>query len=369
MAGAVPMSGGPTMGVALAARRPAGRGPTERLVTLTERPWNAETPRAALQERLTPNGQFFVRNHFDMPELRPDTYVLGVDGLVRRPEEFTLSELRRLPQRRVRAVLECAGNGRSRMVPRPPGLMWGDGAVGCATWEGPTLRDLLSRAGPLPEAMEVLFRGADVGVEEGRTLRFERSLPISEALREEVVVALRMNGEALGPEHGAPARLVVPGWYGVASVKWVTSIRLLEHPFAGWFQRDRYVWKDGTPVTSLRPKSHVVRPGDGARVRAGLLRVEGRAWASGGVETVQVRADDGPYRSAILTETGHPHGWCWWKAILKLAPGPHTVTARARDARGRWQPLDPVVDRLGYGYNTVHSVRVEAVGMPLPHDE
>ena len=345
-----------------AATHPRRSGLMLELVTLTERPWNAETPRAALEERLTPNGQFFVRNHFDVPEVDPKTYLLHAEDLARRPKGFTLAQLRSLPQRRVTAVLECAGNSRRSMVPRPPGLLWGDGAVGCATWEGPSLRDLLAQVGPLSGVAEVLFGGADVGAEDGRMLRFERSLPLAEALREGVIVALRMNGEALSPEHGAPARLVVPGWYGVASTKWLVSVRLLERPFTGWFQRDRYVWSDGSPVTALRPKTLILRPADHARVQAGPVSVRGRAWGSAGVEEAQVRADDGPYLSAALTETGEPNGWCRWSAVVGLAPGPHTVTARARDAWGQRQPLDPVVDPLGYGYNTAQAVRVEAVG-------
>jgi DMSO/TMAO reductase YedYZ molybdopterin-dependent catalytic subunit len=333
----------------------------ERPDTVTERPWNAETPRSALQDPLTPNDRFFVRNHFDMPVLDPQRYLLSVGGLVRREQGFTLDQLRRLPQRRVTAVLECAGNGRSRMMPRPPGLPWGDGAVGCSTWEGPALRDLLAEVEPSPEAVEALFGGSDVGADEGRLMRFERSLSLAEATREDVIVALRMNGQELSREHGAPARLIVPGWYAVASVKWLVSVRLLNRSFAGWFQGDRYVWDDGSPLTALRPKTLILRPIDGSRVEAGSAVVKGRAWGGAGIEEVEIRVDDGQRVSAVLDAVGDPRGWCAWSAVVELAPGSHTVTARARDAESRWQPLQPVVNRLGYGNNTAHAVRVEAV--------
>lgn len=333
----------------------------ERPDTVTERPWNAETPHSALKDPLTPNDRFFVRNHFDMPVLDPQRFLLSVGGLVRCVQGFTLDQLRSLPQRRVTAVLECAGNGRSRMTPRPPGLPWGDRAVGCATWEGPALRDLLTEAEPSPGAVEVLFRGSDVGAEEGRVMRFERSLSLAEAMREDVIVALRMNGQELGREHGAPARLIVPGWYAVASVKWLVSVRLLNRSFAGWFQGDRDVWDDGSTVTALRPKALILRPIDGERVKAGSALVEGRAWGGAGIREVEIRVDDGHTMSAVLDAVGDPRGWCVWSAVVELAQGSHTVTARARDAEGRWQPLQPVVNRLGYGNNTAHAVRVEAV--------
>lgn len=329
--------------------------------TVTGRPWNAATPIAALQEPLTPNDRFFVRNHFDAPRLDPETYLLHVADTGRRVTGFTLAKLERLPQRRVTAVLECAGNARHRMAPRPPGLPWGDGAVGCATWEGPSLRDVLASAGLPPRGVEVLFGGADVGEEEGRVLRFERSLPLGEAMREDVIVALRMNGEALRPAHGAPARLVVPGWYAVASVKWLRSVRLLERRFTGWFQRQRYVWDDGSPVTSLRIKTLILRPTHGARVQAGPISVEGRAWGGAGVAEVRVRLDDGPFQAAALNDLADAHAWHAWSTLLELPPGAHRVMARARDTQGRWQPLEPVVNRLGYGYNTAHTVRVQAI--------
>jgi sulfane dehydrogenase subunit SoxC len=181
-------------------------------------------------------------------------------------------------------------------------------------------------------------------------------------MRKDVIVALRMNGEALRPEHGAPARLVVPGWYAVASVKWLLSVRLLERRFTGWFQRRRYVWDDGSPVTTLRSKTLILHPTHGARIQAGPVNVEGRAWGEAGVAEVQVRIDDGPCRAAELKDLADPHAWRAWSTLLELPPGAHTITARARNTRGRWQPLEPTANRLGYGYNTAHTVPVEAGG-------
>jgi DMSO/TMAO reductase YedYZ molybdopterin-dependent catalytic subunit len=329
---------------------------------VTERPFNAETPRAALRPRWTPNDAFFVRNHFDAPRVNAEAFYLYLSGLVRREKGYTLPMLRALPQRRVECVLECAGNGRSRMVPRPEGVAWGDRAVANAAWEGPSLADVLRTAEPLPGAVDVLFKGADLGVQDGIPMHFERALPLAEALATGPILALTMNGQPLPQDHGAPVRLVVPGWYAVASVKWLTDIKVLGRPFTGFFQRTHYVWDDGSPLTRMRPKCLITRPVEGAEVPAGLVSVEGRAWGGeGGIAEVLVRVDEGPWQQALLREVAGPDSWCAWAHSAQLPAGPHTVTARARDAKGAWQPLEPVVNKLGYGYNTAPSARF-AVG-------
>jgi DMSO/TMAO reductase YedYZ molybdopterin-dependent catalytic subunit len=334
---------------------------TDRPDVVTDKPFNAETPRAALQQRLTPNDAFFVRDHFDRPRLNVEAYVLPVTGAVQRMKGFTLAQLERLPQQRATCVLECAGNGRSRMVPVPGGVPWGDRAVGCATWEGPALRDVLRPAGPLPAALEVLARGADLGLEGGSVMHFERSLPLAVAQGEGPLLALRMNGQPLPEAHGAPVRLVVPGWYGVASVKWLTELRVLDKPFTGWFQRQRYVWDDGSVVGPMRPKSLLLSPVEGAEVPAGLLQVHGKAWGGqGGVARVEVRVDEQAWQEALLREESGPWGWCAWSHAVDLPAGEHVLTARAWDAQGQAQPLEPVANRLGYGYNTALRVRVRA---------
>lgn len=334
------------------------------LDVVTSRPINAETPWVGLLPTHTPVESFFVRDHFDEPSLAPESYHLRVGAGAARPKAFVLAQLQGLPQQRVACVLECAGNGRSRMVPRPPGVPWGDRAVGSAVWEGPALRDVLQQAPPEPGMAEAVFRGADLGIEGHVVAHFERSLPLEMALGPGPILALRMNGQPLNRSHGAPVRLIVPGWYGVASVKWVTDVRYVDRPFTGYFQKQRYVWDDGSPVRELRPKAMLLRPHPGEPVHAGSVTLEGRAWAAQGVAEVAVQVDEGPW---LPCELGPPEGpWAWvpWERSVELEPGPRRVRARCRDAQGAWQPLDPVVNRLGYGYNTAQAVDL-LVGPPL----
>ena len=319
---------------------------------------NVETPQRALSRDATPNSAFFVRDHFDEPEIDPVNYRLWI-GETR---WFSLSDLRRLPQHRVTCVLECAGNGRNRMVPRPKGIEWGDNAVGCATWEGPALRDVLRLVAPPKGTVEVVFQGADSGPEGGDFRHFERSLPIDVATGEGPILALRMNGKPLPVSHGAPVRLIVPGWYAVASVKWLMEIRYIDHPFTGYYQAKGYVWDDGSPVREVRPRGILTRPNPNVPARAGATRLEGRAWAGAGLAGVEVRVDDGAWLAARLGRSPGIHAWVPWSLETTLPEGSHRVRVRARDSIGRTQPLDPVWNRLGYGYNTSEEnhVRVDA---------
>lgn len=331
--------------------------------TVTSRPLNAETPWAALLAAATPNGAFFVRDHFDEPSLDPATWHLRIGAGAQRPKALTLAQLQRMTQHRVACVLECAGNGRSRMVPKPPGVAWGDRAVGSATWEGPALREVLAMAPPEEGMVEALFRGADLGTEGHVVAHFERSLPLAMAQGEGPLLALRMNGHALAKSHGAPVRLIVPGWYGVASVKWLTDVRYLDRPFTGYFQKERYVWDDGSPLREVRPRALLLRPHPGEPLAAGKVRLEGRAWGSGGVARVSVQVDDGPWRDAMLGAAEGPAAWVPWHLDATLAEGKRRARARCTDKSGHEQPLEPVVNRLGYGYNTVQAVDL-LVGPP-----
>jgi DMSO/TMAO reductase YedYZ molybdopterin-dependent catalytic subunit len=320
------------------------------------KPRNAETPWAALLAPHTPAEAFFVRNHFDEPHLDAQVWHLRVGIGARRPKAWTLPMLERLPQAEVTCVLECAGNGRSRMVPKPPGVAWGERAVGCATFTGPRLKDVLAPAPPEEGMVEAVFKGADLGIEGGTIAHFERSLPLALAQGEGPIVALRMNGAPLTRSHGAPARLVVPGWYGVASVKWLTDVRYVDRPFKGYFQSQRYVWDDGAIVQHLRPRAMLLRPHPGEPLAEGDVLLEGRAWAGRGVAKVAVQVDDGPWQDAALGEAEGPHAWVPWRLRARLDEGPRRIRARAWSVDGEAQPLEPVVNQLGYGNNTVLAV-------------
>ena len=217
-----------------------------KLRTIDLEPVVSETPLPALRTWLTPTPLFYVRNHFEVPELEVDDWSLKIDGAVTNPVELDYSTLVRLPKKTVPALLECAGNNRSDLDPTVPGNPFQDGAVSNAIWGGAPLKPFLQQAGINPNAVEVLFEGIDHGepFPGSKTMRYQRSLPLQVALHPDTMLVYEMNGETLTPEHGYPVRLIVPRWYGMASVKWVTSIRVLETPFVGFFQTERYVIED-----------------------------------------------------------------------------------------------------------------------------
>jgi DMSO/TMAO reductase YedYZ molybdopterin-dependent catalytic subunit len=338
-----------------------------RHLVVERQPYNAEVPLAEL-EREPGEGALFVRTHFGVPSLRAEDHRLQVVGAVERPLMLGLAELRRWPARRVEVTLECAGNGRSLVEPRPPGTPWGLGAAGTAVFEGVALADVLREAGVAAGAVEVLAVGRDAGtVASGSTVRFERSLPLAVALGPDVLLARAMNAAPLAPEHGHPLRLVVPGWYGVASVKWLDRIELLRQPFTGWFQRDTYVYQgqsgvaDGSPVGAMRLRSLLTFPAEGATLPVAPVVLRGVAWSgTGSVVSVAWSADDG---ASWDEGTLEPARGSWlprrWRATwTPPAPGAHTLLCRARDEGGAEQPLRPAWNRLGYGNNAAHRVRV-----------
>ena len=338
------------------------------MITVEETPFNAESPLEELCRILTPTESFFVRSHFDLPELDSSRYRLWVGGEVHSTLELPLSEIQALPVREVTATLECAGNGRIRLEPPVPGVRWAFGAAGTARFMGTSLRHVLDRAGVLGSAVEALFVGADQGeVEPGRTVAFERSLPIPVAFDDDSILAWEMNGEPLNAAHGAPLRLVVPRWYAVASVKWLTRIRLLTHPFVGHFQTEKYVYDlekgtpDGTPVTWMRVRSLITRPVHGEVLSRGLVEIAGMAWSgSGPIRKVEVSVDGGVhFREAHLDGPPSEHAWTPWHFVWSAAPaGSHRIVARATDAAGNVQPAAQSWNAQGYGNNEVHHVQV-----------
>ena len=339
------------------------------LLVVSEQPLNAETPLATQEGRLTRTSRHYVRNHFPIPA-PPDS--IAIDGAVASALALTLDDLRALGARTLAVTLECAGNGRRFLDPPVPGEQWGLGAVGTAEWRGVPLRALLRRAGVRPNAVEIVFRGADEGEPQdlGRRIAYERSLPLADALRDDVLVAWGMNGDVLPAEHGAPFRLVVPGWYGMASVKWLARITAVERPFTGFYQLDRYVI-DGAPLRAIRPRAVITAPVDGATIRAGALSLRGYAW-SGSAPLARVEVSAGPHRSAAswreaeLAPATAAYVWREFRTELLIATGSGgpletTLLARATDAAGHAQPLEPKHNVLGYANNAVSPVRVRVV--------
>ena len=337
---------------------------------VTQSPENSETPLADVHGWVTPTRLFFVRNHFDVPELNQESWRLSIGGCVARPLELTWAELNALPQRTVLATVECAGNGRSFLSPRMPGVPWGAGAVAHAEWSGVPLSAVLEQAGIQAGALEVVFAGADRGTEPDHpeVMAFERSLPLAKALHRDTLIALRMNGEPLTPSHGSPARLLVPGWYGVASVKWLTNIEVSRTPFRGYFQSVKYtVQKAGTngPETEIiygmAVKSEIVRPFAGEALGKGNQRVFGLAWAGEeAIAKVELSTDGGEtWCDTELLGPFAPYSWTLWEYLWDVREArSYQLLSRATSATGRVQPLahDPL---LG-GY-MIHHARPIAV--------
>jgi DMSO/TMAO reductase YedYZ molybdopterin-dependent catalytic subunit len=325
-------------------------------------PLNAETPLSALSRgALVPANQFYVRNHFGIPALDPAIWRLRVSGLAARPLSLSLAELRAMTPVTVVATLECAGNGRSWLNPPVPGEPWGLGAVGTAAWTGVPLAEVLALAGPLANARVVVFRGADYGPVEGRDgpVAFERALSLGYPRSAGAVLAYAMNGAPLPAEHGFPVRLIVPGWYGVASVKWLTGIALTDRGFAGYFQVDRYRI-GGELLTVQAVRSVITQPQAGEALPPGEVVIAGLAWSGAApIATVEVSIGGQPWRLATLTGDQHPHAWRRWQLAAHLEqPANITIRAKATDLAGRTQPGQPRWNLNGYAANPVHHVPV-----------
>ncbi len=333
-------------------------------------PLNAETPVHSLIGGVAmPTERFYARNHFQMPVLDPSTWRLHVGGLVQRPLRLRLRDLVAMPSHTEVVTLECAGNGRSFLNPRVDGDQWRLGAVSTAEWTGVPLVAVLERAGIRSAGREILLRGADAGAVRGRvgTTSFERSLTLDQARQSGAILAYAMNGEPLPVGHGYPLRVIVPGWYGVASVKWLTHIEVLDRPFRGYFQAEKYVYeweRDGhlitEPVTLQRVRALITEPRPDQHIDPGDLAIRGLAWSgAAAIARVDVSVGGGPWQEARLLGDGSRHSWQRWELIIQLRrPGPITIRARATDLAGRTQPDRPEWNRLGYGSNAIQEVPI-----------
>ncbi|HVF99444.1 MAG TPA: sulfite oxidase [Chloroflexia bacterium] len=339
------------------------------LVIVKAEPLNAETPLFALREYFTPNENFYVRSNFSMPAVTDDAWRLRVSGAVARHVEFTLADLLSMPSRELPVTLECAGNGRTGFSPLPQGEPWGVGAVATALWRGVPLASILERAELSASAVEILFEGGDRGVPSAGLgeVPFARSLPLEKALHPDTLLAYEMNGAPLPRAHGGPVRLLVPGWYGMASVKWLAGITALEQPFTGFYQRERYVLdypgsSETLPVSEMAARALITGPEQGAVVPPGSHVVAGVAWSGRGtVVSVEVSLEGGgPWRQARMLDQATPYTWRRWQFDWQPAKqGRHVLRARAVDEQGNVQPDLAPWNRLGYCNNSVQGVIVE----------
>ena len=354
-----------------------GIGPDE--LALATR--NHGLPLEALRYDVTPPGLHYVLTHYDIPYVPEDTpWPLTVAGRVRRPLRLDPAGLRAFPEVTTRVTLECAGNGRALLTPRPVSQPWLVEAVGTAEWTGVPLRLLLAEAGVEADAVDVVFTGADHGVERGVEQDYQRALPIDVATgtEPEVLVAYAMNGAPLPPQHGWPLRLVVPGWYGMAHVKWLREVTVVDAPFTGFQQTVAYRLRqesgeEGEPVTRIVPRALLVPPGfpdfmSRTRVvRPGPVELEGRAWSGRApVIRVEVSTDAGHswHEAGLEPDDGRRWAWRRWHHTWTATPGEHELMARATDAHRHIQPLRQPWNRGGFANNLVQRVPV----LCLEHD-
>lgn len=332
---------------------------------------NRGMPLEGLRYPITPAGMHYLLIHYDIPEVNPGAWRLNIAGLVSRSLALSLEEIRKRPARTIAVTMECAGNGRALFAPRRVSQPWFLEAIGTAEWTGTPLRGILEEAGLRHEAVEIVFTGLDQGVEGNEVQYYQRSLAISEAMREEALLAYEMNGAPLQPQHGYPLRLLAPGWYGMASVKWLDRIEAVAEPFQGFqmvrtYRYARSADEPGEPVTLIRVRALMIPPGipdflTRARVvRAGPVALSGRAWAGRrGIARVEVSADGGAtWSAAELAEPVSTYAWSGWTFRWIAAPGRYTLCARATDSAGSAQPIEEQWNFGGYGNNMVQRVDV-----------
>jgi DMSO/TMAO reductase YedYZ molybdopterin-dependent catalytic subunit len=334
------------------------RAPTLLRANLTPNSAAVDTASAndAVKGLVTKNVDFFIRNHFTTPTIREDKWSLEISGMVSKPMKLSYSDLLLAQSVRRPLTLECAGNPS------------GGGGVSTAIWSGVSLGELLKQAGLQAGARTVVFYGADSGEDEGvpAGTHFARAIPLEKALDLGTLLAYEMNGAPLPADHGFPLRALVPGWYGMDSVKWLTRVEVLQEPFKGYFQQERYVAVkangDRQTITRMRINSKFLRPSNEEEIRGKTYRLEGVAWAGEGkVSKVELRFDGaGAWQPATLAESPVAMVWTAWSFEWQISrPGPHTLEVRAVDEEGHAQPDARDPDRKdAYELNTPQRITV-----------
>ena len=352
----------------------------QKLIVRCPDPLNAETaPDRLIASFLTPQAHFYIRSHGAVPDLAADHCVV-LDGLIDRPRSFTVAELRvAFPIRTVTATMQCAGNRRAHLqgVRKTSGDPWDVGAIGNAEWTGVSLRDVLTAAGIRDGASFVGTTGADDVDVDGETAPFGASIPIAKALEPDVLIAWAMNGEPLAPEHGAPLRLVVPGYAGVRSVKWLTRIEVRDRPsdaptqardyklFPSSVAKEEADWDQGLTIEEMPLNAAICSPEDGAQVGSGSCSIEGYAVAFGrAVARVEVSVNGGAdwVQADLTARPDAPWSWTQWRVPVELSPGRHVLVVRAVDGAGQMQPERPeaIWNFAGYLSTAWHRITVTA---------
>jgi DMSO/TMAO reductase YedYZ molybdopterin-dependent catalytic subunit len=333
---------------------------------------NHGMPLEALRYPVTPVGLHYLLIHYDIPAVDPTTWHLRVDGSVSQRLELSLAELRAMPATTRNLTMECAGNGRALLDQRPASQPWLVEAVGTGSWTGVELNAVLTAADVQPVAEEILFTGADRGLEGGVEQSYQRSVPLDVATSSGVLLAYDLNGAPLPPQHGFPLRLLVPGWYGMTNVKWLTTITAVDAPFTGYQQTTAYRLRQteddvGQPVSLMAPRSLMVPPGipdfftRARHVQPGINELTGRAWSGiAPILSVEVSTDGGMRWDAadLDAEPDDVAMWRGWRFSWDAEPGDHELCCRATDRAGEVQPLQPEWNRGGYANNAVQRLPV-----------
>ncbi len=343
-------------------------------IVRSEDPLNLEMPFESLDGFVTPTQSFYVRTHFPVPAIDRGGWRLRVEGEVDHPFDLGYDELVKLPSRTVPVTLECAGNNRNFLTNKVKGVQWGLGAVGNARWTGVPLAELLVRAGVKSTGVEVILEGADQGpLEDAKAprgdVRFARSIPLGKA-QDDVLLVYKMNDADLPAVHGFPVRAIVPGWFAVASIKWLERIIVTDRPFHGYYQTLDYAyWKrtgknaELVPLREMLVKAEIARPSNGETVPAdSSVRIHGAAWSgTGRITRVEVSTNEGnTWNDANLGES-IPNAWCLWEYHWQTpaTSGSRILLARATDSAGHTQPLERDLDRGTYMINQLLPITVQ----------
>ena len=331
---------------------------------------NSGMPLESLEYDITPIGQHYLLTHFDIPNLDKDKHIISFSGDLSNPFSLTYDEIKLRPKKTMSVTLECAGNGRTNVNPRNFSMPWKYGAVGTSEWTGTPLIPLLKEAQLKPSVIEISFTGVDRGYDSGYEHNFARSLTLEQINKLDVLLVYQMNDIPLLPQHGAPLRIIVPGWYGMASVKWLTEIAALSKPFEGYQQIQTYRFRQsraeiGEPITEMRVKSLMKPPGipdwtsRKRLVSAGLIPLMGRAWSGGGkkISKVEVLCNS-KWVKATLDYSKSKYSWTKWSLDWLATPGHHILSCRATDETGDTQPEDPIFDVGGFANNSIQKIDV-----------
>ncbi|OKO70051.1 oxidase [Bradyrhizobium sp. NAS80.1] len=345
------------------------------LIQLADRPPNYESPLEYLRTPITPNDEFFIRYHLsDIPEIDAKTYKIAVGGDgANHQAEINFDDLKKMPAVEVVAVNQCSGNRRGLSTPHVAGVQWGYGAMGCARWKGPRLKDILDKVGVKAEAIEVGLNGAD-GPAVDKTPDFIKSIPLWKAMDENTIVAYEMNGQPLPHLNGFPARLIVPGWTGTYWMKHLTNIDVLTKPQGGFWMnpayripvgrfpvRDRFITQENaisTPITEMVVNSLITSHRDGDKVKPGKVTVNGMAWDGGyGIRTVEVSTDGGKtWTTASLGRDRGRYAFRPWSFVLTAKKGKNTVTVNATNRIGQSQTAELIFNPAGYHNNVMQDI-------------